>query len=185
MPTISDKLKYNYWIHTAETLRMAANEIFRLFEEKYDNASEKNTIWEDNNLISGLMQSYMLTIAFSVENLLKGFCIYNYQRSNDLDSIRSLKELEKQLWGSKGHDLIKIAGCANLSLSQNEAEMLKRIQVYSIWAGRYHIPKHEHEIKALVEGKFTFATYASDRKLIPQLFERIKDEIAQSSKNGS
>jgi hypothetical protein len=180
MPTTSDLLHYNYWINTSERLRLAAEEIFILFETRYDKSSEMGTIWEDNELILGLMQAYMLTISFGVENLLKGYCIFNFQKSNSLISVKSVKELEKQLWGSKnGHDLLKISECGGLLLSADESKMLARLQHYSIWAGRYHTPKHEHEMRELMKGEFVFATYASERRLIATLFGKVKKRLPQ------
>jgi hypothetical protein len=177
MRTTVDLFHFNNWIQTSYRLNLAAQEIYATLQTKYDDANSKGDIWTDNDLFLGLMQSYMLTVAFGVENLLKGICIKNYQENCSLESLKSLSDLENAIWKNSSHDLPRLAEISKLSFSTDEMDMLKRLKAYSIWAGRYHMPKYEHEIIDLLKGNFKFQILSEDRKLISTLYSKVKQLI--------
>lgn len=178
MTSTSQILHYRNWLNTAKRLFASSKIIFSSFQVRYNRAEGENTLIEDSEELLGLMLSYMLVISFAVENLLKGYSIFEYQKSKSLDSFKSVKDLENVLWGSKkSHDLNAIALSGNLEIVDTEKEMLKRLERYSIWAGRYHTPRNEHEIHELMKGKYEFKIISADQKLISNLFSKIEKSI--------
>ena len=110
----------------------------------------------------------MLLAAFTLEDLLKG----------------NLVETAKGALNKSGrfrydrHDLLDLAGKANIALSEQETDLVERLDVYLKWAGRYPIPLVYDDLlpRTLPSGGFSVQTYGSsaDRGIWRALVQRIQ-----------
>lgn len=78
------------------------------------------------------IKSLLLLLAFGLENALKALI------------IKSTESDEKIEWrnhgGSTRHDLVKLSESTNIEINDAQKELLERLTVFSIWAGRYRLP---------------------------------------------
>lgn len=79
---------------------------------------------------------YLMLVAYSLENLMKGFCAYKF-KSEFFEETSTSGTLPKML---KTHNLKKLAENCPLELSDTEHKLLNRLSRHSEWIGRYHFP---------------------------------------------
>ena len=70
---------------------------------------------------------YMYLAGIVFENLLK--CVILHQDRERLNEI------------TKGHNLTKLFELANIDITNEDKEFIRRLEIYVIWAGRYPHPK--------------------------------------------
>jgi hypothetical protein len=109
--------------------------------------------------------SYMLLVGLAFENLIKGICIGRDPTLVDRERI------ESGILSRGGHG---IANGANqiLALESNESHLLKRVEEYLFWVGRYPLPLkstiyHNSEVQELRSGR------SDDPPVIDALFEKL------------
>jgi hypothetical protein len=120
------------WLNAAWKLKRAAEEIdtFSLLGRGFSNHTAKG---RDAELLL-LMPVYRLLMGLSFENLLKGIIVAHGKPAGSKGKLdKSFKEHEI----SKLLEQLDTNKCALIS---EEREILKELQQYVIWAGRYPIP---------------------------------------------
>jgi hypothetical protein len=102
----------------------------------------------------------MMLSGFAIENMIKGLLVCR------LPKPRSLKDpaFKKMLH----HDLIKLVP-ADVILSEKESELLTRLQTFTVWAGRYPMPKDPDKYYSSVINS-EVSLKGSDSTLISELF---------------
>ncbi len=95
-----------------------------------------------------LFESFMLLLGLSVENMIKGYVIINYQLNNTSTSFKNLKELKnKACGGNNGHELSKILASCDFEVYKAEKDLLERLETFVKWAGRYPIPQDRQKFE--------------------------------------
>jgi hypothetical protein len=103
----------------------------------------------------------MLLAGLALENLTKGILI-----GRNPSIVSSVNLDLKLLVNTKGgHDLSKLAQQAAPNLSPNEMDLVERLVVFVVWAGKYPIHIRANETKHP-----TFKT--TDPELIDKVFEK-------------
>ncbi len=126
-------------------------------------------------LASDANHLYLFLIAFSFENLLKGILICGGLN-------RKIKLLTLRKWEGLGHDLLHLSKKSNISISNHEEKILKRLTNYSMWGGRYPIPvdpEYYPEIIEFPKGSPMPNIYfeSSDPQTINKLYERFEKNL--------
>lgn len=122
-------------------------------------------------------QSYSLLMGYSIENSLKGYAIEKYISENIQNKITSFDMLMKDVWKTReGHDLIKLLDNFNITITSPEDLVLSRYKQFTIWAGKYHIPKDSKTYyENTYKNKFGYIHY--DQKVIKGLFSKIESSL--------
>jgi hypothetical protein len=118
------------WLEQAEFLRMSAALILKKLAEILDIPQTYPGVRAQK---MAFIDSYMLLMGLSFENLIKGVHIL---KTPSL-SIEDRMKIWKSHRGGHGiSTLIKVIA----SVSSDEENLLKRLEEYAFWAGRYPIP---------------------------------------------
>jgi hypothetical protein len=110
------------------------------------------------------MASFMLLTAFAFENVCRGIAT--------LTKEEGWKYLRKHGGGHK----ISHAVPEFVSVSDDELKLLKRLETYSVWAGRYLIPLDPKDYVSACEDRLR-TVRSMDRALSDQLFARLKTQL--------
>jgi len=118
------------WLEQAERLRISAELIWAKFMEV---EPLPQTLPRVRVQTLAFMQSYMLLMGLSFENLIKGVHI---SKTPHLSTDKLM-----ELWRKyrKGHGIAKMIELVD-SVTLEEENLLKRLEEFTIWAGRYPIP---------------------------------------------
>jgi hypothetical protein len=84
----------------------------------------------------GLMDGVMLLLGLAIENVIKGFIVAN---KPDFESISSLNRYKFN--SSGGHGIKEMVVFNIKDLIQIEKDLLERLEVTIIWAGKYNSPR--------------------------------------------
>lgn len=118
------------WYIRAYNLKLAADEICWLD----DNHEERRHSHHLGNALVFLIPMYRLLLGFAFENLLKGILV-----AQDVALIKDGKPNRKVFT----HDikkLIKQIDKTKFNLKKEEVELLRELEEYVIWRGRYPLP---------------------------------------------
>ncbi|CAN5468304.1 hypothetical protein BH09VER1_BH09VER1_26200 [soil metagenome] len=142
------------WLEQAEGSLLSADIIYAALQEVMPQSQTLSGIREKK---LAFMQSYMLLTAIAFENLLKGLAVVD-----DPDGWKKLK-------ADSGHG-ISVFAAQLANPSDEERDVLKRLQEYLIWAGRYTIPLR---VERYVFGSQLRSLKQTDRQIIKVLFEKL------------
>jgi hypothetical protein len=119
-------------MRSAGLLRSAhAKASHRLFFTPHPSDDERREIFEEAFAYN---PRHVMLAGYAIENLLKGLLVA-------VQPERWVFEHRDKLlsWPSGGHDLVQLAKEASVSLTEKEEQLLDRIEVYVLWAGRYPV----------------------------------------------
>jgi hypothetical protein len=152
------------WLEQAEFLRMSAALVWERFREILYISQVRPGIREQKLAFT---RSFMLLMGMSFENLIKGVHIAKTPNLSIEDRIK--------IWNSYrgGHG---ISGLINLatSTSAQEKNLLRRLEEYVIWAGRYPIPRDTNQYRSAKKYR---SLSTQDPPLCDTLFERLASII--------
>lgn len=104
-----------------------------------------------NDLCVGASKGSAFLLGISIENAFKAVLVYRgLLKIEDKNKNNKSKEIDLRISfdiGRGSHDLYKYAEYLDVSLNENETELLKRLSQYTIWAGKYGTPLSEREFK--------------------------------------
>jgi len=143
-----------------------------------DDRSLLRNHFERNQNIRSLLETNLLPLGFSIENLLKGLLIYQYKKLYALPENCAFEFLEKNIWKiGNSHDLNRLSKNAGLELTNDEAKLLTKLTKYSTWGGRYHIPKDDVGISNVITPGEGDLHTSQDQTTIDHLIKRVKELI--------
>ncbi|MGO4500038.1 hypothetical protein AB4114_29605 [Paenibacillus sp. 2RAB27] len=130
------------WLVKAKELNFAAKILLPKLEEgtkKIMNMEEE--LLEEDFYNSWLTSTLMMLLGYSLEVLIKGIYLINNK------TIVTNGTLNR--WPGNGHSLLQLVefvnksdGGATITLSKDEQYLLIRLSEFTIWAGKYPIPKN-------------------------------------------
>jgi hypothetical protein len=147
------------WLETAEGLQMSAKLSWDAFSSL--RRVPPNEVREQ---MLAYTRSFMLLMAFSFENICRG--------------IASLVKPDgwKYLANRKGgHDLVNTVP-EFVTITEAERDLLRRLETYLRWAGRYSIPKKVNHYIGAVQSR-SRKIRSSDWDVSCQLFARLKAHL--------
>jgi len=158
------------WLSSATQLKRAADLVREELKKILSVYPRGRARFEDLQLFN----SYMLLAGLALENLTKGILI-----GRNPSIVSSVNLDLKLLVNTKGgHDLFRLAQQAAPNLSPIEMNLVERLVVFVVWAGKYPI-----HIRASETNHPTFKT--TDPELIDKVFEKfvaiLKAENPQST----
>jgi hypothetical protein len=155
----------SFWLDQAEFLKMSALQILEKVIEIQDIGQAQPGIREQKLAFS---QSYMLLMGLSFENLIKGVHTAKTPHLSIDDRMKTWTTYRR------GHG---IAGLIKLvtSTTAKEDDLLRRLEEYAVWAGRYPIPRNTHQYKSAEE--YRTLSLPQDPALCDIIFERLASMI--------
>jgi hypothetical protein len=159
------------WLAQAKELKMIADTILPNLQTEltippsYPGTQQKRLAY---------VGSYMLLTGLALENAIKGILI-----GRD-PTLVTKEKIESGILGRKGHGIAEGAEKI-IGLTAAESQLLKRIEEYLLWAGRYPLPiKSGMFFNSEVQELRTYMS--SDRNSINELFERLVQVLEQEGK---
>jgi hypothetical protein len=163
------------WLWAAKRLKMSADLVLKhllpIINVPYVGSSESMLELMETQL--AFIEAFMMLTGFAFENLLKGIDIA--KNPNLVDS----KKLDTTLWNVRGGHGISIFAKKVVSLNSSEINLLKRLEEYIVWAGRYPIPKSADTYNRASEPYNQRKFFRSDPELINSLFERFTEILVE------
>ena len=148
------------WLDTARgfmmCVRLIWNKLAPLFDDGFPPQKRHAEMF-------AYCQSFLLLTGFAFENLYRGMltaCGSNWQ---------------KALYAKGGHALFKHLSSV-ATLADDEQYLVKRLETYLQWAGRYPVPKRSGDYVDAVE-KFLCAFKGSDLDVATGLFARLEEKL--------
>jgi hypothetical protein len=142
------------WLAQAKQLRLSAAVIYPEWEKIRSHAQSAPGVRERMLAFS---QSFMLLTGFAIENLLKGI-LYGRDSSSKLARSKG------------GHGIVQMAKGAT-TLSSDELNLLERLEIYLVWAGRYQLPMTSD---AFHESQDNVSITTKDPIIIEQVFDKLE-----------
>jgi hypothetical protein len=113
---------------------------------------------------------FFLLAGLAIENQVKALIVARQISSGE--KPRSAREVLNLFPNGKHqHNLVRLAGCAQVQLSDPECTLLTRLSSFVMWAGRYPIPKNESD------ARFERTTGECDLREVEQLIEKLRREV--------
>jgi len=153
------------WLEQAEGSLMSADVIFRALAEVLPTSQTIPGIREKK---LAYIHSYMLLTAIAFESVLKGLAV---AQKKDWRLFRD----------EGGHGISNYAEkITKTKLSDTESKLLKRLQEYLVWVGRYVIPMRSSRYASAVQEKLR-SFRVEDQTIAVALFERLKQELCDNA----
>lgn len=160
------------WLDNSEKLKFSADIIQTKFRELVKPFFNRQGDYSNEKEVIALWNSYFLIIGFAFENLIKGLSIeYNRLASSYQDIFNLYWERHK-----KGHGISNIAKDNMFDLTNDEFDLLEKLETYSIWAGRYPIPTNENKF---IKEKYNLFYSTNDNDKIDSLFDKIRNRLIE------
>ena len=165
------------WLEWANQLKMSADVIWVEFE-KILHLSQVLPGVREKKL--SYLNSFMLLTGLAFENLIKGILVGRDK------TVVDRQKIDNRLWKVRGgHGIAELAKRVT-SISSDELDLLRRLEEFLFWAGRYPLPMSS-EVYFNGQNRLTFRT--TDIALINQLFQQfaeiLKREWEASAKTES
>ncbi|MBI1259800.1 MAG: hypothetical protein GC204_20220 [Chloroflexi bacterium] len=142
-----------YWRESAVTALTSARLLYSEYDRVYKMESEVTSKLRPGQAVPsereneiGKNQIYpaLMMMGYAIENALKGVIV-----AGKVELV-SREKVDKSL---KIHDLCALAGKAGITLGADEAGLLKMLEHYVTWSGRYPIPLHGKDYREFKAGR--------------------------------
>ncbi len=163
----------NAWLESARSLKLGARPLFEQLTKLLQSAGSRGDIRVE---ILGYVRASMLVLAVACESLLKAVAA-----RRGLIAVRNKRlNLDPSLSARGGHGLTEIARNLRLDLTRDEIDLLRRLEEYLVWAGRYPVSKSSVDFvrTRIDDNLLTFSS--SDFDLSDGLFEKVTPLAEQS-----
>jgi hypothetical protein len=175
------------WLASAESLWRAVSAVRRDWKEDMRNLREAGFLrkaigpggWlaflNETQLRPMVGQVFMLLAGLAIENLLKGLAV---ARKPELVQPRENNPRRLFDWAGSGHVSRRLAQEAGVDLTEDEARVVDRLEVFTTWGGRYPVPLDALKA-APPEGETRPpASWSSDDfPILEGLYERLKADL--------
>jgi len=160
------------WLENSKKLKFSADLIQKELDKLIRPFINGIFDYSKEDEIVALWKSYFLVIGFAFENLIKGLSIESHKE------VLSFKEIMNSYWKKhdNGHGISEIAKDNLNDLSDEEIDLLKRLEKYIVWAGRYPTSKNESRF---ISDKASLIYKSNDPKIINSLFQRMKNKLLE------
>jgi hypothetical protein len=175
------------WWKKSSELNSAAELLYSQFKDAIDK------LWVEGIHIEDIRREYgsiwMMLCGYSIECLFKGL----YFLVNPTDNIKQGKIVVD--WRGSGHELLKLLELYNhatspdkkIELKDNELDYIKRLSEFTIWAGKYPIPKrYQNLIPQESHGGYaplTMIAVEGDKDLYDRIYSQLFELIISLSED--
>ena len=150
------------WLTQAKEMKMVADLILPVLQNEF---SFPPTFPGTQGKRLAYIGSYFLFLGLAFENLIKGILIGRDPTLVTKDTINN------GILGRKGHGITEGAKRI-INLTQQELELVGRIEEYLFWAGRYPLPLHLN-IFLNSESKKLRSFISNDPLSVEKIFEKL------------
>jgi len=160
------------WLNKANRLKLSADiikpELNRVLEDiRFRNGLDQKAL--------ALMESYMLLIGITFENLIKGILIGRNA------SLVSTEGIDKKILPRGGHGISE--GSKKVAVvTDEELDLLKRLEEQVVWGGRYIMPTKPSIYQSSHNPENRRSFRLSDFELIERLFSRLSNVLVDEWK---
>jgi hypothetical protein len=124
-------------------------------------------------------QVFMLLAGLVVENLLKGLAV---ARRPEIVQPRATNPKRLFDWPGSGHVSRRLAQEAGVELTEEEARVVDRLEVFTTWGGRYPVPLDALKVAPREGETSPPASWSSeDLPILEGLYERLEAELRQTA----
>lgn len=172
---VRKSLDYRTFTYKAQVLKYAADQNLNLFLQQFRKRERGSNEYKS----VALYNASMLLYAVSVENLLKGFGLFQDRELIKTGNIQSYKDFMKRWKGNgNGHSFSKLIDFYKIEITEEENIVLLELQNFSVWAGRFPFPLDVQKIEnfeknLLSPGKLN----AKYEKILESFFERFLETM--------
>ena len=128
----------------------------------------------------GYMSSAQLLIGLAVENALKGAIISKQPKLVENGKF----DIKKIGGGKNNHGLNDLAENAQISMSPSRKDLLDRLTIYVIWAGKYGAPFKEIDYKNAQQKKSLTLKFPSDLTIAREIIEECEIKAGYEKQKG-
>jgi hypothetical protein len=153
------------WLAQANQLRMSAGVIEVELQDVMERIRFEQGLDEP---FLAFLKSFMLLSGLAIENLIKGILLVR----NPSTLSREVKGLLGQKKGGHG---ISEGAKKIISLSKSEYELLRGLEEYLVWAGRYQMPLRGEDFLKSQTPENLLGFSWEDFELIDKLFDRLAE----------
>ncbi len=167
------------WLSRAHSLRRAALVLRREAQRDWD-VRKKNRVASAQTAVDappGLDGVITMLNGLAVENMVKALWV----QTND--PVKDKGGFVDRL----SHNTIELLGDVNFQLSAEERDLLRRLETYVVWAGRYPMPKNHEKLQpqALcqvngIKVPLYYSVFNDDERQVKNLIDRLEKLIAAS-----
>ena len=163
------------WLDNSEKLKISADLIQKELQILIEPFLNEIKDYNNEDKIQAFWNSYFLIIGHAFESLIKGLSIENNR------CVKSFDDMFKTYWSkyNSGHGISEIAKDNILDLTDEELKILKKLETYIIWAGRYPLPK---KLNMFIDERDRLVYDSNDYNTINNLFDKIKSLLIQEWK---
>jgi hypothetical protein len=128
----------------------------------------------EDPLDSQLISTYYLLMGYAIENLLKGILMIQHPEYFKANS---------KMTDIKSHDLSDLCKCCDISIQQEEADLLDKLTTYVKWMGKYPIPLEAHKMWPMKKSDGTWKSRGEafrgrqTQEELNSLYAKILDEL--------
>lgn len=160
-----------FWFLQAEQMYEASKVLFKELSNRKDVKNMSDQIRK-----VGCHKGALFFLGISVENAIKGYCAHL-----GIVTVKNERMKVKSDFKYKNHNLIDLTKISSLDLLDEEVELLERLSIYNIWAGKYGTPLSKQE---LPESKGKQYLRESDYPLVESFVNRLKIKSGFSNETG-
>jgi hypothetical protein len=117
----------HFWLMSAEDLRRAAEVVWFPFEEALPRPGRP---YRGESFPVGYGAVFLMLAGLAIENLAKGLKV-----QKNPPEIKQGKAV-----GVTGHGILAPLKSAGISVTDNDREFIRRLEMFVSWAGRYPVP---------------------------------------------
>jgi hypothetical protein len=147
------------WLKTAEGLMLSASAVWEKLPE-FSAVTKSLATWPQ---VLAYWPAFLLLTGYAFENLYRGAL------------IACGKNWRDALVRKGGHGLANHIGSIT-TLNEDESNLVRRLETYLVWAGRYIVPKRAPDYDSDVQC-FRVGLMSSDLTTSQRLFDRIAEGI--------
>lgn len=184
---------YNNWLEKANELFTAADELKAHIEHSWEvmkqDAKEGRYSKggeQPHSLPPNIQGVYFMLIALAIENLCKAAYIWGNRDKLSVLDLFSGSSLPSKI---KTHKLKELVEEVGFRVNVSDEDLLTRLSINSIWAGRYPVPTDSNKLKnveVFSDGKpyLTALFYSHDIQRLDSLIQRIRAHITAKMAGG-
>lgn len=155
-----------------------SSQMFEASKVLFDELSKREQIKKssDNDRKVGAHKGSLFFLGISIENAIKGLFAYK-----GLIKLENGRLKTNQSFKARPHDLLALANSISINMLQEEIELLTRLSIYTIWAGKYGTPLSESELS---QAQGMFFQREADYQVAASFIDKLKTSSGYNKKSG-
>jgi hypothetical protein len=171
--TVDGTVHFMDYFDHALYLRFALHENELFFRRRWSEVRHEKS----NYTGLGILFTLIFLTSNIIENLVKARSLYNLKKENLLKTYPTLKMVKDNYWKCNGHEILRIANNSGIQLEEGELELLKTLEPFFVWGGRYPHPFKRDDYVRINKGNNKEYYSTKTPKIIDGMFKRFAEEM--------